>query len=251
MAASTNNLSNRSTDWVFGSGSNVHGAADISWFTSYTAFPSKTTSGLDVLGVGTVKLKVKCDLSGTLNEIELQDVLHVPSMICNLVGNPVIEQIGGFQIGGFGREIGGKIVDESGKCEALLSKPSPLYMLTLSDNTPGRTTLDPAGHYWINVCWADEERARFKALTGQNQPAESHEAKGKEISGDLPLTQEEEQWLKKHWGGEFHFLMAYGWKIYNEEDREDGRKLMRAFMEEDRLNAGQEEEDEHEHGFSF
>jgi hypothetical protein len=50
----------------------------------------------------------------------------------------------------------------------------------------------------------------------------------------LPLLQRattaEKQWLKKHWRGEFHFLIAYGLKIYNEEDREEGRAIVRAFM---------------------
>jgi hypothetical protein len=40
----------------------------------------------------------------------------------------------------------------------------------------------------------------------------------------------EKHWLKKHWRGEFHFLIAYGLKIYNEEDREEGRAIVRAFM---------------------
>jgi hypothetical protein len=43
-------------------------------------------------------------------------------------------------------------------------------------------------------------------------------------------TTAEKQWLKKHWRDEFHFLIAYGLKIYNEEDREEGRAIVRAFM---------------------
>lgn len=43
----------------------------------------------------------------------------------------------------------------------------------------------------------------------------------------------EKQWLKKNWGSEFKFLQAYGLKIYNDEDREEGRAIVRAFMEHD------------------
>jgi hypothetical protein len=48
-----------------------------------------------------------------------------------------------------------------------------------------------------------------------------------------PCATEEKAWLKKNWGNEFHFLLSYGIKIYNEEDREEGRAIVHAFMEED------------------
>jgi hypothetical protein len=48
-----------------------------------------------------------------------------------------------------------------------------------------------------------------------------------------PYTAEEKRWLKKHWGGEFHFLLAYQLRIYDEEDREQGRLTARALMEAD------------------
>jgi hypothetical protein len=50
-------------------------------------------------------------------------------------------------------------------------------------------------------------------------------------------TKEEMQWLKKHWGGEFHFLTSYGLKIYNEEDRNEGRLIVRAFMDGEKSNS--------------
>jgi hypothetical protein len=43
-----------------------------------------------------------------------------------------------------------------------------------------------------------------------------------------PLTTEEKNYLKKHYGGEFKFLMMYGLSIYKEEDREEGRSILRA-----------------------
>ncbi|KAK0655096.1 hypothetical protein B0T16DRAFT_318492, partial [Cercophora newfieldiana] len=45
-----------------------------------------------------------------------------------------------------------------------------------------------------------------------------------------PYTAEEKQWLNRHFGGEFKFLMAYGLSIYKEEDREEGRHIVRAMM---------------------
>ncbi|KAG7002436.1 hypothetical protein G7Y79_00027g061280 [Physcia stellaris] len=48
-----------------------------------------------------------------------------------------------------------------------------------------------------------------------------------------PLTAAEKQWLKAHHGDEYHFLREQGLSIYKEEDRAEGRSILRAFMEED------------------
>jgi hypothetical protein len=45
-----------------------------------------------------------------------------------------------------------------------------------------------------------------------------------------PLTQDESDFLKKHYGGEFKFLLTYGLSIHKEEDREAGRDILRAMM---------------------
>jgi hypothetical protein len=48
-----------------------------------------------------------------------------------------------------------------------------------------------------------------------------------------PLTTEEKNYLKKHWGGDFKCLMMYELSIYKEEDRKEGRSILRAIMTED------------------
>ena len=50
---------------------------------------------------------------------------------------------------------------------------------------------------------------------------------------DPPISQAEKQWLKDKFGGEFKFLRDYGLSIYKEEDREEGRQIMRDMMEAD------------------
>lgn len=47
-----------------------------------------------------------------------------------------------------------------------------------------------------------------------------------------PLTSDEREWLKKNWGSEFYFLRAYGLSIYKDEDRIEGREILKAFMED-------------------
>ncbi|KAH7109585.1 hypothetical protein B0J13DRAFT_682403 [Dactylonectria estremocensis] len=46
------------------------------------------------------------------------------------------------------------------------------------------------------------------------------------------------QWLKKHWGSEFRFLASDGLNINKEEDREEGRSILRAIL------AGSEDSDD-------
>lgn len=48
-----------------------------------------------------------------------------------------------------------------------------------------------------------------------------------------PYTNQEKNWLKQHWGGEFQFLIVYGLSIHKDEDRDEGRRIARAMMEDD------------------
>jgi hypothetical protein len=59
-----------------------------------------------------------------------------------------------------------------------------------------------------------------------------------------PLTASEKEWLKHKSGfkDEFHLLSAHGLRIDREEDREEGRQILRALM----LNSHEEEGDEEE-----
>ncbi|KAF3927755.1 hypothetical protein ABW21_db0208569 [Orbilia brochopaga] len=232
MTPSSTDLSDRSLSWVFGSGSDVHACADISWFDTYTAFASKTMENLGILGVGTVKLKVKTDFEGSLNEITLKDVIHVPSMICNLVGAPIQEE---FIVitGPYPDEpIGGEFLDEHTHArKGLLSKYNPLMTLLLSDDTPGKVTLIRGALYQIRVCWGYEERARFQAFKEQQMSGAT--AKEMEYSGKDPLTLQERAWLKEgKWGDEYNFFVQNGLNIHDEDDRAQGRSMIRGYINE-------------------
>jgi hypothetical protein len=49
-----------------------------------------------------------------------------------------------------------------------------------------------------------------------------------------PYTAEDRAWLRHHWGGEFTFLRAYCLSIFDEGDREEGRRIARCMMAHDR-----------------
>jgi uncharacterized protein (DUF2225 family) len=43
----------------------------------------------------------------------------------------------------------------------------------------------------------------------------------------------EKVYLKKNWRSEYQFLLKYGFSIYKEEDRAEGRSILRAFRDKD------------------
>jgi hypothetical protein len=75
--------------------------------------------------------------------------------------------------------------------------------------------------YVINVLWADNERKKWEELRA---------SKARQQAEVGPLTSEEKQWLKNHWGNEFKFLMSHDLNINKDEDREEGRSILRAIM---------------------
>jgi hypothetical protein len=57
--------------------------------------------------------------------------------------------------------------------------------------------------------------------------------------GKAPYTAAEEKWLEVVWGGEIRFLIEYRLSPFKEEDREQGRAIVRALFrrEEERERA--------------
>ncbi|ETN44703.1 uncharacterized protein HMPREF1541_10373 [Cyphellophora europaea CBS 101466] len=80
-------------DWIFSSASNVHVAVDRSNFTSYTPFRSYVLAVADqrqvpVKGISTVELKIRRQAgSKDSHKVVLENVLHVPSWLCNILSD--------------------------------------------------------------------------------------------------------------------------------------------------------------------
>ncbi|KAK4155335.1 hypothetical protein C8A00DRAFT_42055 [Chaetomidium leptoderma] len=243
-------------DWVLASGSNVHVARDRAWFSTYTPFPTFTTSyimtrGQEALGIGDVHLPVKLfpkrSGPGAHGTPHLRNVLHVPTAICNIVGNPGTGDYYDMVLGGLGDD--GKdaaITAEDGRRLGYFVSRD-LWVLKLSGPpigpVVGPSMFEPGGHYVINATWPDSERQRWAAAQagrlgldhGTNREV-SDGGKGKdkaEAAPSAPYQEEEKGWLKREWGGEFKFLTAHGLSIYKEEDRDEGRRMARAMMEVD------------------
>lgn len=80
-------------DWIFSSASNVHVAIDRSAFKTYIPFRTYVLAIADqrqvpAKGIGTVEIKIKRQPgSKDSNKVVLENVLHIPSWLCNIVSD--------------------------------------------------------------------------------------------------------------------------------------------------------------------
>ncbi|KAL8957924.1 MAG: hypothetical protein Q9193_004918 [Seirophora villosa] len=240
-------------DWIFSNCSDVHVANHRDWFTNYTPFSTNFSGGLSgtmtdnlcqVCGIGDVELPTKTHptRSGTAYQatITLRNVLHAPSARCNIIGSPLVDE---FDCSlKYGPPAGGKITKQStGATVGLLDITTKLTRLRLRGQNASQTSLDPKAVYVIRANWHPSERAKwesFRAGRREAVPASS----ATPTSESSPLTPEEKRWLSVNYGGEFHFLRIYGLSIYKEEDRGEGRRILRAMRQES--SSGEEDTDE-------
>ncbi|KAK4064124.1 uncharacterized protein Triagg1_9103 [Trichoderma aggressivum f. europaeum] len=240
-----------SADWVFSNNSNVHICNDRRWFTEFTPFQSVASNryfpgDIAVEGVGVVNLPVKRDPNQrgpqAHHVLRLTDVLYTPSSGFNILGSPLYELAPQISMNPTTKS-NGSLADKNGNRIAFFSPNSPLFCLRLSGPPVGPrlapTNFDPKTAYILTVVWPDSERARWNA---RDQPVDT-ETKPRQWAGEQPYTAEEKAWLKKHYQGEYKFLRSHGLSIYDDEDREEGRAIVRAMMSADE---DEEEEDEEE-----
>lgn len=181
-------------------------------------------------GIGTVELPVEADGGGRRRSLlKIHNVLHIPTGLCNIISLAgVLAALpgGGCRMGG-DDESG--IYHGDGRRIACFDTSARVTQLKVCPPRSGaRLGPDPlrgAGPFlMLNVTWSAAERQRwdeFKA--NQVVAADSN-------SAVPPYTREEKRWLSEHYGGEQRFLTVHGLSIYDEEDREDGRRIARGFM---------------------
>ena len=213
-------------DWILSTASNAHCANHRDWFVTYKPFKSHAGGSiggsLDVEGVGEVELHVKKpnrNARPSYSIIWLKDVLYCPSAICNQVSVMSLIRTGSYNVSL--RTEGGEIIRDNVPI-GVIDDPV-LLKLRLSGQSPNQTSLDKDGMYSLSFRWPDEERARWERVKAA--------AVESERSSQVALyTVEEKEWLKENWGGEFRFLRAHLLKMHDEEDRAEGRRIVRAMM---------------------
>lgn len=229
-------------DWVFANGSNVHVANHRGWFTSYTAFRTYATdiigNKLQIEGIGTVTLPVMTHPSRTSQNYQrtliLRDTLYAPTAICNILGGNILQEFE-FSLGG--REVGKLIDRQTSACRAIIDH-AVLFRLRLQGQSAEQTSLPSNEAIMIRANWPSSERLRWESY--RNEPAintiqsSGHSTPASPSQSNPPYTAEEKRWLKEHFGSEFHFLRAYNLRIYEDNDRAEGRELVRSFIQQER-----------------
>ena len=234
-------------DWVFSNNSNVHVANHRDWFTSFTAFSTTVgasvfdISSMGVEGIGEVTLCTTTDSTPEHQTIVLHEVLYAPGSICNIIGGTIARD---YEILLTFRSDYSRILHpQTGACYGLLDN-CKLQRLRLWGYRPDQTSLDINKTHIIRATWSSGERALWETFKQQQKMRASMTDSNAKTGGNMgssatkpslspPLTQSERKWLKEHWDGEFKFLRSYNLSIYEEEDRDEGRRIMRAFMAAD------------------
>jgi hypothetical protein len=235
-------------------------AKDLSWFEDdyvpFETYMNDLTGNMVVVkGVGTVLLPTKRSPSssgpGAHCILRLERVLHAPSVVCNILGFPITDY--GVTIK-FTPSSSGTITDATGRPIAFFDPldRSGVKLCTVRLSDPpvgpkvGPSLLDPSGHYCVSTTWPDSEQRHFEAMQASakrprpdavTQPRralrpdeEPPQSRAGDSTGVTPLSATERQWLKKHYGSEFHFLSAYGLSIFSDDDRQDGREILRKMI---------------------
>ncbi|KAK4459477.1 hypothetical protein QBC42DRAFT_274406 [Cladorrhinum samala] len=246
-----------------------------------TTVAGRLGDAMDVIGIGVVEVPVKRSprRSGPTahGKLRLHNVLHAPSGICNILGSPATGDYAGFKFGASEDGSQGAIVDANDRQIAYLVNPQYSGLLVLRLSGPpvgpvvGPSRFEKGAMYMIGVTWTDAERQKWRAHQkdqsgrqqqsgGESQPARQVAHMGgvrvvarpgsssrqgfTRATSPEPYTTHEKGWLKQHYGGEFKFLQVHGLSIYKDEDREEGRRIVRAILAQDR----DEDEDDDDDG---
>jgi hypothetical protein len=223
----------------------------------------------EVLGIGTVELQVRQDpnRSGAASSgvLFLKDVLHVPKALYNGLGDPILDQCPRMDWPAGTR---GTLRGEDGKIQAYFDPKKTKGRVVKLRGPPAGPQVGPS---WIDAQaaqdvvlifshfdWPEAEAERWKQVQAGGDVPRADRKDGRESSSSkrkrpadeakmvLPYTTEEKAYLKAKWGDEFHFLRDHGLKISKEDDREEGRLILRALKQQDDLDKEEEDEAEDE-----
>ncbi|KAF7552747.1 hypothetical protein G7046_g7313 [Stylonectria norvegica] len=228
-------------DWVWSNNSTAHVAKDKIWFGSdYIPFETEITDRFGgrvrAIGVGTVELPTKRSPnpkargSAAHAIVRLKNVLHVPTLICNIIGNPILQD---YEVDmGYGsgpNSTAGEITELDTGRRVAYFKPGERFWQPRISGPPigprlGPSAFKPDDEYMIHALWLPGEEERLRAIRAA-KPAGS--------SGEPPLTAAEKEFLKMHYVDEYKFLQVYGLSIYKDEDRAEGRAMLRGFIRDE------------------
>jgi hypothetical protein len=163
--------------------------------------------------------------SDATNTIILSDVLHVPGYICDAIGQPIV--IAHEVVFSKGDCTGG-IYIKGGRQLAYTEPEHTLFSVVVlppDGHQLGASAFRLGKHYMISCRWEEVEVRKWKLFKKRG-------ADGVVFDGTRLYTQSERKLLKEEYGGEYKFLGQHGLSIHKDEDREEGRGILRAVMHE-------------------
>lgn len=124
----------------------------------------------------------------------------------------------------------GRITDSEGKNVAYFNPKRPLFTLKVRDYPAGPKlgphSLEKGKMYWLSCHWDSAEQLKWQEFKAKNSLTNSMSMPADE---NPPYTADEKAYLKENWRDEYHFLRDFGLNIYKEEDRAEGRQILRVF----------------------
>lgn len=236
-------------------------AKDRSWFgDDYVPFGSFATgliegSEMKVVGIGSVTLPVKTSPGkighkshGTL---VLKNVLHIPSSICNIIGNHISDD---YNLNTQpSTACMGTITDRNGKAMAYFKPAHQSRRFELRLSGPpigpqlGPSPFDPSGHYFIHALWPESEKARFDAFqrappSVRSNDVEMEDNLGHHLAASF-FDEKELTWIESNWGDPHNFMMSYGLRFYKDEDCLAAKSLVQVLMHPDDDDEDDDESD--------
>lgn len=193
---------------------------------------------IKVVGIGSVELPTKISPTMTGPNVHgilrLRNVLHIPDIFCNIIGHCGLDN---YEVTTrYSSGASGYITSNCDGRPIAYFKPKNgkvIFWEVRLSGPPvgpkvGPSPFDPNSGYSIQALWPDSERHKFAA--SQEAFAALHASRQSQSTLAGPLTPAEKAWLKANWGNEFKFLRAHGLKIHDDDDREYGRRILRATM---------------------
>ena len=132
-----------------------------------------TNHSLKVLGIGTVKVPVKATPKSTVTTyLELKNVLHVPDVLCNVIGQPIVKN-GNVVHFGYEGDCMGRIVDSNRKKLAFFYPNRPLLVLAVEapeGKRFGPKVIVEEAHFLLSCRWNEKEVKRWEDFKKTRSP---------------------------------------------------------------------------------
>ncbi|KAJ2980114.1 hypothetical protein NQ176_g2835 [Zarea fungicola] len=173
--------------------------------------------------------------------LKLRNVLHVPSTVCNIIGQPIEDEYG---VVLSGDRKSGRITLRDGSPVAFFSPEARFLEVRLSGPPIGprvaESPFQPGMQYNMTVIWPSSEREKWvqrpverKPLSVAAEPTGEYNDVSLSDEGKFHavLQPEQKRWLKEHYGGELQFLHIHCLRAHIEEDRSEGYRILCKLME--------------------